>query len=160
MNSAALYVLVYFFCIFWSFLASKNTKNTLKNTNQKMHYPSLRGGGGAGWPLRGLVLSGPPPTRLPGRAWRGWNNKQGTPRAAVADLRSLPDRLLGWLADLLRKVERLGRWPTHLGEGYTALIPKQGPLGPRNTRPLTVLSIQWSCTRGCRVRRDTQKGFW
>ena len=42
----------------------------------------------------------------------------------LADLRSLSDRLLGWLVDLLREVERVGKWPTRLAEGYTALIPK------------------------------------
>ena len=53
---------------------------------------------------------------------------------SLAHLRSLPDRLLGWLADLLREVERLGKWLASLAEGYTALIPKQGPPGPLNTR--------------------------
>ena len=60
---------------------------------------------------------------------------------SLTHLRSLPDRLLGWLADLLREVERLGKWPSRLAEGYTALIPKKGPPGPLNTRPLTVLSM-------------------
>ena len=55
---------------------------------------------------------------------------------SLANLRSFPDRLLGWLADLLREVERLGKWPTCLAEGYTALIPKEGAPGPLNTRPL------------------------
>ena len=35
----------------------------------------------------------------------------------------------------------MGRWPARLAEGYTALIPKDGPQGPLNTRPLTVLSM-------------------
>ena len=35
-------------------------------------------------------------------------------------------------------MERLGKWPA---EGYTALILKEGPPGPLNTRPLTVLSM-------------------
>ena len=70
----------------------------------------------------------------------GWN---------VADLRSLPDTLLGWLADLLREVERLGKWPTRLAEGYTALIPKEGPLGPLNSARSP--SCPWStgCGLGC-----------
>ena len=59
----------------------------------------------------------------------------------LADLRSLPDELLGWLADLLREVEQLGKWPARLAEGYTALIPKEGPPGPLSTHPLTVLSM-------------------
>ena len=59
-----------------------------------------------------------------------------------ADLRSLPDTLLGWLADLLREMECVGRWPTRLAVGYTALIPKEGPPGPLNTRPLTGLSVR------------------
>ena len=70
----------------------------------------------------------------------------GLERWSLADLRSVPDRLLGWLPDLLREVEhlgkwlsplpqggpagaheRLGKWPTRLGKGYTALFPKEGP---------------------------------
>ena len=60
---------------------------------------------------------------------------------SLADLRSLPDRLLGLLADLLREVELRGKWPARLAEGYTALVPKEGPPGPLNTRPLNVLSM-------------------
>ena len=70
---------------------------------------------------------------------------------SLADLRSLPDRLLGWLADLLREVERLGKWPVRLAEGYTALIPKEGPPGPLNTRPLTVLSMVYRLRAGVRL---------
>ena len=46
---------------------------------------------------------------------------------SMADLGSLPDRPLGWLADLLREVERPGKWPTRLAEGYTALVPWTSP---------------------------------
>ena len=70
---------------------------------------------------------------------------------SLADLRSLPDRLLGWLADILREVERLGKWPTRLVERYTALIPKEGPPGPLNTRPLTVLSMVYRLWAGVRL---------
>ena len=38
----------------------------------------------------------------------------GLDRWSLADLRSLPDRLLGWLAHLLREVKRLGKWPARL----------------------------------------------
>ena len=70
---------------------------------------------------------------------------------SLADPRSFPDRLLGWLADLLREVERLGKWPTRLAEGYTALITKEGPPGPLNTRPLTVLSMVYRLWAGVRL---------
>ena len=60
---------------------------------------------------------------------------------SLVDLCSLPDRLLSWLADLLWEVERLGKWPARLAEGYMALIPKKGPPGPMNNRPLTCLSM-------------------
>ena len=70
---------------------------------------------------------------------------------SLADLRSLPDKLLGWLADVVHNVERLGRWPTRLAEGYTALIPKEGPPGPLNTRPLTVLSMVYRLRAGVRL---------
>ena len=65
----------------------------------------------------------------------------GLDGCSLADLRSLPDKLLGWLAELLREVERLGKWPARLAEGYLALIPKEGPPRPLNTRPLTDLSM-------------------
>ena len=62
-------------------------------------------------------------------------------RWSLADLRSVPARLPGWLAGLVREMERLGKWPTWLAEGYTALIPKEGPPRPLNICPLTVLSM-------------------
>ena len=54
------------------------------------------------------------------------------------------------MADLLREVERQGRWPLRLAEGYTALMPKEGPPGPLNTRPLTVLSMVYRLRAGIR----------
>ena len=56
-----------------------------------------------------MCLSKPSASRLD-----GWN---------LVDLHSLPDRLPGWLAHLLCEVERSGKWPTALAEGYPALIP-------------------------------------
>ena len=48
-------------------------------------------------------------------------------------------------------MERLGKWPTRLAKGYTALIPKEGPPGPLNTRPLTVLSLVYRLWVGVRL---------
>ena len=48
-------------------------------------------------------------------------------------------------------MERLGKWPTRLAEGYTALIPKEGPPGPLNTRPLMVLSTVYRLWAGVRL---------
>ena len=74
------------------------------------------------------------------------------PIRSLADLSSLPARLLGWLAHLLRKVERLGKWPARLAEGYTALISKEGPSAPLNTRTLTALSMVYGLsTAGVRL---------
>ena len=70
---------------------------------------------------------------------------------SLADLRSLPNRLLGWLAESLRDVERLGRWPARLAEGYIALIPKEGPPWPLNTHPLTALSMVYKLWAGVRL---------
>ena len=67
---------------------------------------------------------------------------------SLEDIRSLPERVLGWLAHLLREVERRGKWPARLAEGYTALIPKEGPSGPLNTRPLTVVSMVYRLWAG------------
>ena len=49
---------------------------------------------------------------------------------SLKDLRSLPLRLLGWLAELLTLVEVTSRWPETLARGYTALIPKLEEEGP------------------------------
>ena len=68
-----------------------------------------------------------------------------------ADLRSLPDKLLGWQADFLCDVERLGKWPACLAEGYTALISEEGLPGPLNTRPLTVMSMVYRLWAGVRL---------
>ena len=70
---------------------------------------------------------------------------------SVAGLRSLPDRLLGCLADVVREVECLGKWLARLAEAYTALIPKEGPPGPLNTRPLTTLSTVCRLWTGVRL---------
>ena len=74
---------------------------------------------------------------------------------SLAALRPLRNRLLGWLADLLRAVECLGKWPTRLAEGYTTLIPKQGPPGPMNARPLTHLSMVYRLWAGVRLADAT-----
>ena len=70
---------------------------------------------------------------------------------SLVDLRSLPNRVLGWVADLVLEVERLGKWPSRLAEGHTTLVPKEGPPGPLNTRPLTVLSMVYRLWAGVRL---------
>ena len=70
---------------------------------------------------------------------------------SLGDLRSLPLRLLDWLAELLTLVEVTGRWPEVLARGYTALIPKPGEEGPLGTRPLTVLSVVYRLWAGTRL---------
>ena len=70
---------------------------------------------------------------------------------SLVELRALPNTLLEWPADLLQEVERKGCWPTRLAEGYTALISKEGPPGPLNTRPLTVLSMVYCLLAGVRL---------
>ena len=61
---------------------------------------------------------------------------------SLAELRALPDVLLEWVAELLKEEHR-GNWPAGWAEGYAALIPKEAPPGPLNTRPLTVLSMMY-----------------
>ena len=69
----------------------------------------------------------------------------------LQELRALSPRLLDWLAALLGLVEALGRWPARLAEGYTALVPKDGPPGALNTRSLTVLSTVYRLWAGLRL---------
>ena len=99
-------------------------------------------------PMIALRLDGP---RLRKGLSRMKPSALGLDGWSLTDLRSLSDRLLGWLADVLREVERLGKWPTRLAEGYTALIPKEGPPGPLNTRPLTVMSMVYRLWAGVRL---------
>ena len=73
------------------------------------------------------------------------------PLAPHAHPFSVPHCLLDWLAALLRLVEDQGRWPARLAEGYTALVPKDGPPGALNTRPLTVLSTVYRLWAGLRL---------
>ena len=89
--------------------------------------------------------------RLPKRLSRMKPSALGLDAWSLADLRSLHYRPLGWLADLLCELERCGKWPAHLAEGYTALIPKEGPPGPLNTHPLTVLSMVYQLSAGVRL---------
>ena len=72
----------------------------------------------------------------------------GLDRWNLADLRSLPDKLLGWMADPLQEGVRLGKWPSRLAGGYAALIPKEGPPGSLNTRPPTTLSVVYRLWAG------------
>ena len=72
-------------------------------------------------------------------------------RWSMADVRSLPDGLLGELADLLQEVERLAKWLVRLAEGYTALVPKHGPPGPHNTRRLRDLPMVYRLWEGVRL---------
>ena len=45
----------------------------------------------------------------------------------------------------------MGTWPACLAEGYTAVIPKESPQGPLNTRPHTVLSMVYRLWAGMRL---------
>ena len=95
------------------------------------------------------MISGPLTRRRLRRAlMRMHRSALGLDGWSLEELRALPDHLLEWLADLLREVKRQGRWPLRLAEGYTALIPKEGPPGPLNTRPLTVLSTVYRLWAG------------
>ena len=84
------------------------------------------------------------------RLWRGLARMHpsalGLDGWSLADLRSLPDQLLTWLADLLREVERVGRWPARLAEGYAALIPRMGRWAPSTPAPSP--SCPWCTGRG------------
>ena len=48
-------------------------------------------------------------------------------------------------------MERTEKGPACLAEGYTALVPKEGPPVPLNTRPLTVLSMVYRLWAGVRL---------
>ena len=67
-------------------------------------------------------------------------------------MRALPHTLMQWLAELLSLVESKGRRPRVLVRGYTALVPKEGPPGSLNTRPLIVLSVVCKLWAGVRLQ--------
>ena len=70
---------------------------------------------------------------------------------SLHDLRTLPDRVLHWLAQLLSLIEEMGQWPTLLAQGYTSLIPKPREERPLGTCPLTVLSTVYRLWAGTRL---------
>ena len=92
---------------------------------------------GDGWPHAGRLAPHKLQIRVGHRAGPGLSRMKpsalGLDGWSVADLRSLPDRQLGWLADLLREVERLGKWPARLAEGYIAFIPDRSRSCPWTT---------------------------
>jgi hypothetical protein len=68
----------------------------------------------------------------------------------VAELKALPDFLLGQLAALLNAVERTGRWPAALERALISLIPKGEGGEPLAMRPISVASAVyrlWAATR-------------
>ena len=66
----------------------------------------------------------------------------GLDKWSMADLHSLPDRLLDPLVDVLREVEPRATQPSS---------PRRAPPGPLNTRPLTVLSMVYRPWAGVRL---------
>ena len=74
------------------------------------------------------------------RAGARWLGAAGPAHAAT--------RLDGLAGGALGRRGRTGRWPGALTHGYTALVPKEGPPGALNTRPLTSLSIVYRLWAG------------
>ena len=60
---------------------------------------------------------------------------------AVAELRLLPEEILGWVVELFEAVERLGRWPDALSRPEGLLLPKPGDGGPMDRRPIWLLPM-------------------
>ena len=75
-------------------------------------------------------------------------SSMGLDGRSLQHLRSLADRALDWLAQLLQLVDDIGQWPAVLTEGYTPLIPNPGEEGPLGTYPLTVSSLHGLSTVG------------
>ena len=71
----------------------------------------------------------------------GLKTANGIDLWSIALLKRLPTPFWDALAKLLRMVERTGRWPKRVAEGFTSLVPKgEGEGDPMKPRPLTVLS--------------------
>ena len=71
---------------------------------------------------------------------------------SVAELRLLPDALLGRLCSLFDLIEETGRWPEDLCLGIISPLLKDAelPMTADNTRPITVMSVVyrlWAATR-------------
>ena len=68
--------------------------------------------------------------------------KPGLDAWTVAELRLLPDALLGWIAELFEAVEARGAWPQHLREPEGLLLPKPDGGGEAlDRRPIWLLPI-------------------
>ena len=71
---------------------------------------------------------------------------------SVSLLKRLPPTFWDALAELLHMVERTGRWPDRVAEGFTLLVPKgEGGGDPMKLRPLTVLSQIYRIWAGVRI---------
>ena len=71
----------------------------------------------------------------------GLKTANGIDLWSIALLRRLPTPFWDALVELLRMVERTGRWPERVAEGFTSLGTKgEGEGEPMKLRPLIVLS--------------------
>ena len=72
-------------------------------------------------------------------------------------LKRLPAPFWDALAELLRVVERTGRWPERVAEGFTSWVPKgEGEGDPMKLRPLTMLSQIYRMWAGLRMEDALQ----
>ena len=82
---------------------------------------------------------------------------------AGEELRLWPGALVKALAELLRAVERLGRWPSGLGESAVCMLPKPGTdqSDPANRRPITLLPVVYRVWARLRLRAvDAWRASW
>ena len=70
----------------------------------------------------------------------GVKTANGLDRWSILMLKRLSMIFWDALAEVLRMVERTGRWPDRVAEGFASLVPKgEGGGDPMKLRPLTVL---------------------
>ena len=72
----------------------------------------------------------------------------------VAELKALPDAILGMLCQVLDLIEATGHWPEALRTGIVSMIPKEGGGSAANKmRPISVMSTIYRLWAACKCQQ-------
>ena len=119
-------------------LSTHTRTHTHTGTHARTHAPPHTHARVKHSPMKARVLTGD--VLLQSARKMGVETANGLDLWSIKLLKRLPAPFWDALAELLRVVERTGRWPERVAEGFTSLVPKgEGEGDPMKLRRLTVL---------------------